>query len=135
MRNKSSCILRILQFPQNTKMNLFCYAKYSIKCYAKYKFSKKMLRKIQEILLRKIQISMKIVPQNTAKHLSTSHHDSYDIFRVSNLLDIQQQFYCLIVSLYPRLYVCRQSYCSIVCHCLHPQKFSQITSFFYNCYA
>ena len=75
-----------------------------------------MLRKIQEILLRKIQISMKIVPQNTAKHLSTSHHDSYDIFRVSNLLDIQQQFYCLIVSLYPRLYVCRQSYCSIVCH-------------------
>ena len=64
-----------------------------------------MLRKIQGILLRKIQISIKIVLQDTEKHLSTSRHDSYNIFCVSKLLDIQQQFYCLIVLL---------SYCLIV---------------------
>ena len=73
-----------------------------------------MLRKIQGILLRKIQISIKIVLQDTEKHLSTSRHDSYNIFCVSKLLDIQQQFYCLIVSVF------RQSYCSIVCIvCIH----------------
>ena len=81
-----------------------------------------MLRKIQGILLRKIQISIKIVLQDTEKHLSTSRHDSYNIFCVSKLLDIQQQFYCLIVLLSYCLIVSvfRQSYCSIVCIvCIH----------------
>ena len=73
-----------------------------------------MLRKVQGILLRKIQISIKIVLQDTEKQLSTSRHDSYNIFCVSKLLDIQQQFYCLIVS------VSRQSHYSTVCIvCIH----------------